>query len=100
MHPLALWLKRVYLAWFPWLNPCCFRVSVRLTTETPTATVPHPVKDFTENEIIRTTRHFEVIADSLEEAEEIALKNARLAFAIEGYHVRELAVVAGQEIVA
>jgi hypothetical protein len=96
MNSISEWLKKVYLNWFPWLKPCSFRIFVRLTTEIPTATVPSAVSKPAEP--IRTLRHFEVTASSLEEAKEIALENARLAFQAEGYQVRDLLVTAAREI--
>ena len=97
MFPLVEFAKAVTYFWFPWLKPCKFAVSVDLTTEIPTATVP-AMKASEEDVRVRTIRTFEVTADSIEEAQQIALENARMAFSDEGYHVRQLTVMGAQAI--
>lgn len=97
MFPLVEFVKAVTYFWLPWLKTCKFKVSVNLTTEIPTATVP-AMKGSEDEVRVRTVRTFEVIADSVEEAVQIALENARMAFSDEGYHVRQLTVMEAQVI--
>jgi hypothetical protein len=91
---MSKWLQKLYQGCWNWLNPCYFHISVNLTAVIATATVPAMTDSA---EPIKVKRTFEVEAASIQEAVQIALENARLAFSSEGYQVRGLEIEGVQE---